>query len=129
MPQSNGITNGITNGINGTNGTHGTTSDYWLPGYGLSRHIVLRQMQYHLGPTATVRPYSYQGREGYLINGRELTKEQIDDLKRQSREYERQQTIRMSGRPMTTTESPERDINEPIVVTIGSRRSAYHRYR
>ncbi|KAL6246020.1 hypothetical protein RBB50_007173 [Rhinocladiella similis] len=117
-----------------TTGTH----DYWLPGYGLSRHIVLRQMQYYLGPTATVRPYSYQGREGYLINGRELTKEQIDDLKRQSREYERQQTIRMSGKPIpATTESPERDINEPIVVTVGSRRNdstyvsqpTYHRYR
>ncbi|KIW11049.1 hypothetical protein PV08_10348 [Exophiala spinifera] len=112
--------------------------DYWLPGYGLSRHIVLRQMHYYLGPTATVRPYSYQGREGYLINGRELTKEQIDDLKRQSREYERQQTIRMSGRPATITETPERDINEPIVVNVGSRRNnssylsepaAYHRYR
>ena len=33
---------------------------YWLPGYGLSRHIVLGHIQYFLGPTATVRPYSYQ---------------------------------------------------------------------
>ncbi|KAK5031223.1 hypothetical protein LTS07_004958 [Exophiala sideris] len=111
--------------------------DYWLPGYGLSRQIVLRQIQYHLGPTATVRPYSYHGREGYLINGRELTKEQIDDLKRQSKEYERQQTIRMAGRPIASTDSAEPDINEPIVVTINGRRSSpsysayspYHRYR
>lgn len=34
--------------------------EYWLPGYELSRQIVLRQIQYFLGPSATVRPYSYQ---------------------------------------------------------------------
>jgi hypothetical protein len=34
-------------------------NDYWISGYGLSRHIVLRQLQYFLGPSATVRPYSY----------------------------------------------------------------------
>lgn len=70
---------------------------YWLPGYGLSRHIVLGHIHYFLGPTASVRPYSYQvcpvdtyaplrvtcpnrillgikGREGYLINGVPLTR-------------------------------------------------------
>ncbi|KIW43144.1 hypothetical protein, variant [Exophiala oligosperma] len=96
-----------------------------LPQYG---HTPIRYRRQH-SSSRGADTHQFQGREGYLINGRELTKEQIDDLKRQSREYERQQTIRMSGRPMTTTESPERDINEPIVVTIGSRRSAYHRYR
>jgi len=34
--------------------------EYWLAGYELSRQIVLRQIQYFLGPSATVRPYSYQ---------------------------------------------------------------------
>lgn len=65
--------------------------EYWLPGYGLSRQIVLREIQYFLGPSATVRPYSLQvefhavwklvlnlttskGREGYLIMGPPLTK-------------------------------------------------------
>ncbi|KAE8401683.1 hypothetical protein BDV37DRAFT_174774 [Aspergillus pseudonomiae] len=33
---------------------------YWLPGYGLSRHIVLGHIQYFLGPSASVRPYTYQ---------------------------------------------------------------------
>lgn len=66
------------------------TQDYWLPGYRLSRHIVLGQLHYFLGPSASVRPYSYQvnglwsaakvradvrqGREGYLIHGAPLTK-------------------------------------------------------
>lgn len=35
-------------------------SQYWLPGYGLSRHIVLGHIHYFLGPTASVRPFSYQ---------------------------------------------------------------------
>lgn len=34
--------------------------EYWLPGYELSRQIVLRQIQYFLGPSATIRPYSLQ---------------------------------------------------------------------
>jgi len=95
-------------------------SEYWLPGYNLSRHIVFGTLHYHLGPTATVRPYSWHGREGYLIHGPQLTKEQIDDLVRQSREYERQQSIRMCGRA-PAAESAEPDINEPVVVTINRR--------
>ena len=66
--------------------------EYWLPGFGLSRNIVLSNIQYFLGPSATVRPYTYQvitsrrfemstglttelqGREGYLIVGMPLTR-------------------------------------------------------
>ena len=114
--------------------------EYWLPGFMLSRHIVLGQLQYFLGPTARVRPFSYQGRDGYLIVGMQLTrvrmtpgpsrsvsdnqKGQIDDLQSLSREYERQETIRMSR------SSGQRDayINEPIPV---ARRSSpdYGSYR
>ncbi|CEJ56436.1 hypothetical protein PMG11_02643 [Penicillium brasilianum] len=70
---------------------------YWLPGYGLSRHIVLGHIHYFLGPTASVRPYSYQGREGYLITGMPLTRDQIDDLAAMSREYEKQEALRMTN--------------------------------
>ncbi|RAK76205.1 uncharacterized protein BO72DRAFT_431150 [Aspergillus fijiensis CBS 313.89] len=73
------------------------TQNYWLPGYGLSRSIVLSQIQYFLGPAATARPYSYQGRDGYLITGVPLTRDQIDDLAAMSREYERQESLRMAG--------------------------------
>lgn len=48
------------------------TQEYWLPGYGLSRHIVLRQLQYFLGPSATVRPYSYHVRGHVLSHGSKL---------------------------------------------------------
>src|SRR5271170_2810982 len=33
--------------------------EYWLPGYGLSRQIVLSQLPFFLGPTASVRPFTY----------------------------------------------------------------------
>ncbi|KAL2838865.1 hypothetical protein BJX68DRAFT_209385 [Aspergillus pseudodeflectus] len=91
---------------------------YWLPGYGLSRQIVLGQIQYFLGPSATVRPYTYQGREGYLIVGVPLTREQINDLAVMSREYERQETLRMAGDPNSQAEPY---INEiiPVRLTTG----------
>ncbi|KAJ5888026.1 hypothetical protein N7495_008067 [Penicillium taxi] len=73
---------------------------YWLPGWGLSRHIVLGHIHYFLGPSASVRPYSYQipskGREGYMIVGVPLTREQIEDLAAMSREYEEHEAVRMS---------------------------------
>lgn len=40
--------------------TMSPVQQYWLPGYGLSRHIVLGHIHYFLGPSASVRPYSYQ---------------------------------------------------------------------
>lgn len=93
---------------------------YWLPGYGLSRHIVLSQIQYFLGPTASARPYSLQGREGYLIVGTPLTRDQIDDLKNLSQQYERQAAIRMtpnsSSSDNTNGNSSEPYINQLIPV-------------
>ncbi|BCS22423.1 uncharacterized protein APUU_30648S [Aspergillus puulaauensis] len=90
---------------------------YWLPGYGLSRQIVLGHIQYFLGPSATVRPYTYQGREGYLIVGVPLTREQINDLAVMSREYERQETLRMAGE---SNPQSEPYINEIIPVRMPS---------
>jgi hypothetical protein len=39
---------------------------YWLPGFGLSRHIVLGHIQYFLGPSASARPFTYQVMNGAL---------------------------------------------------------------
>lgn len=48
---------------------------YFVPGYGISRHIIFSHIHFYLGPYAAVRPYSYQGREGYLVTaGRTLTR-------------------------------------------------------
>jgi len=98
---------------------------YWLPGYGLSRHIVLSQIQYFLGPTASARPYSLQGREGYLIVGTPLTRKQIDDLKTLSQQYERQAAMRMTpssnSNDNTNGNPPEPYINQLIPVGQGGR--------
>ncbi|GFN14517.1 hypothetical protein ABZX51_000610 [Aspergillus tubingensis] len=102
---------------------------YWLPGYGLSRHIVLGHIQYFLGPSASVRPYSYQGRDGYLIVGVPLTREQIDDLATMSREYERQESLRMAGDSASPAAAAatfgrhEPYINEIVPVRSSGRRS------
>ncbi|KAJ5793617.1 hypothetical protein N7457_000216 [Penicillium paradoxum] len=99
---------------------------YWLPGYGLSRHIVLGQIQYFLGPSATVRPYTYQAREGYLINGVPLTREQIDDLMVMSREYEKQEATRMAHNASNDSSGTQEPyINEIIPINQpGARRRA-----
>ncbi|OJZ89566.1 hypothetical protein ASPFODRAFT_497209 [Aspergillus luchuensis CBS 106.47] len=102
---------------------------YWLPGYGLSRHIVLGHIQYFLGPTASVRPYSYQGRDGYLIVGVPLTREQIDDLATMSREYERQESLRMAGDSASPTAAATFGRHEPYINEIVPVRSSGRRSR
>lgn len=104
--------------------TMSQVQQYWLPGFGLSRHIVLGHIQFFLGPSATVRPYTYQGREGYLIIGVPLTRDQIDDLAAMSREYERHEAARManraSGEP-SPRQAAEQYINE--LIPVGQRPS------
>lgn len=55
--------------------SNGYTS-YFVPGYGISRHVIFTNIHYYLGPYASVRPFSYQQREGYLVSnpGPPLTK-------------------------------------------------------
>lgn len=49
---------------------------YFVPGFGISRHIFFSHVNFFLGPYASVRPYSFHGREGYLVTapGPQLTK-------------------------------------------------------
>ncbi|EER37178.1 conserved hypothetical protein [Histoplasma capsulatum var. duboisii H88] len=72
------------------------SQQYWLPGYGLSRHVVVTQIQFFLGPASSARPFSFQGREGYLITGTRLTRQQIEDLTTMSLEYEKGAAMRMA---------------------------------
>ena len=46
---------------------NGDYKRYFVPGFGISRHIIFSHIHFYLGPYASVRPYSYQGREGYLV--------------------------------------------------------------
>jgi hypothetical protein len=42
-------------------------STWFIPGYQISRQIMFSQIRFYLGQYATVRPFSYRGREGYLL--------------------------------------------------------------
>ncbi|ODH25864.1 hypothetical protein ACO22_05020 [Paracoccidioides brasiliensis] len=98
------------------------SQQYWLPGYGLSRHIVLSQIQYFLGPTSSARPYSYQGREGYLVTGTPLTRQQIEDLANMSLEYEKGAAMRMAHNNFNFNadgKSSEQYVNE--LISVGMR--------
>ena len=60
-------------GVNAS--AHSLYTMYFLPGLGTAHHIISSNIQLFLGPQTSVRPFSYQGREGYLVgtHGRPLT--------------------------------------------------------
>ncbi|KAK4989293.1 hypothetical protein LTR66_007090 [Elasticomyces elasticus] len=66
---------------------------YFLPGYRLSRYVLQEQICYYCGPRAFARPYTHQGRDGFLIStpGPQLTEAQIVDLREASERYEQEQ--------------------------------------
>ncbi|KAF2503342.1 hypothetical protein BU16DRAFT_546324 [Lophium mytilinum] len=94
-------------------------NSYFVPGFGISRAVIQNEIRYHCGPDAIVRPYTHQGRDGFLVTtaGPPLTKAQIEDLKDASRDYEEKQAMRGEG---------DNDIfvNKPIPVGQRLRRSA-----
>ena len=118
-------------------------SCYFVPGYRISRHVMFTNIHYYLGPCATVRPFSYQQREGYLVTnpGTPLTKvskwqmtssvfkaaiglrqlylhisqSQIEDLQYLSEQYEQQEAERMI-RASGAMSAADLYINKPIPV-------------
>ena len=106
-----------TSGLVSRDSTSYTT--YFVPGYMISRQVMFNNVHYFLGPQATVRPFTYQQREGYLIQntGGPPTKvravclasllnnpflfecqSQIEDLQYLSQQYEQQAAARMIRR-------------------------------
>lgn len=41
---------------------------YWIPYLDIHKKVITQELQYHLGPQATVRPYTLQGEDGFLIS-------------------------------------------------------------
>ncbi|PSN72417.1 hypothetical protein BS50DRAFT_251140 [Corynespora cassiicola Philippines] len=93
------------------------TNSYFVPGYGISRAVIQNEIRYHCGPDAIVRPYTHQGRDGFLVttSGPPLTKAQIEDLKLSSQEYEEKQSRR--------ADEVDVFVNQPIPVGQRIRRS------
>lgn len=117
-------------------GMAATLNNYFVPGYGISRAVIQGEIRYHCGPDAIVRPFTHQGRDGFLVTtaGPPLTKvsppspparapadcpqAQIEDIKEASREYEERQAER-SG------DDTEPFVNKPIPVGTRSGRKSF----
>ncbi|RDA86313.1 hypothetical protein CP532_5665 [Ophiocordyceps camponoti-leonardi (nom. inval.)] len=120
---------------------------YWIPYLDIHKKVITQELQFHLGPQATVRPYTLQvartdppfeapkpkraplltssltqGEDGFLIStpGACLTDEQIDDICRKSKQlWERQAAAKMKENPSKTLKRP---LHQPIVISQGGRK-------
>ncbi|KAI3527499.1 hypothetical protein CPAR01_15381 [Colletotrichum paranaense] len=100
---------------------------YWIPRLDIHKKIITQELPYYLGPDATVRPYTNEGEDGFLITtpGPCLTDEQIDDICRKSKEiWERQAAIRAqeADKPL------KRPLHQPVVISRGSNDSSKRRH-
>jgi len=97
---------------------------YWVAIPDISRKVIVSEIQYYLGPEATVRPYAREGEDGFLITtpGDCLTDEQIDDICRKSREvWEKQAAARSTSSSSrdaseSTTKPLKRPLNQPVLI-------------
>ena len=71
---------------------------YFIPGYRLSKHVMINQVQLFVGHDYTIRPFTYHHREGYLLThcGPPLTRvsprSQSESERSQSTDYEDHRT-------------------------------------
>ncbi|KUI74087.1 hypothetical protein VM1G_09725 [Cytospora mali] len=101
---------------------------YWVPHLDIHKKVITQELQYYLGPEATVRPYTREGEDGFLITtpGPCLSDEQIDDICVKSKEmWERQ----AAARATTPPEKPlKRPLHQPVVIAkAGSSESSRRR--
>ncbi|KAF4630785.1 hypothetical protein G7Y89_g7354 [Cudoniella acicularis] len=94
---------------------------YWIPNLDINKKVITQEIQYYLGPDATVRPYTREGEDGFLIStpGECLTDEQIDDICRKSKEVWEKQAAARSKKE--SDKQLKRPLHQPIVVSRGSR--------
>ncbi|KAJ1326549.1 hypothetical protein MN608_07996 [Microdochium nivale] len=89
---------------------------YWIPSWDINKRVLTQQLQCYLGPSATVRPYTRHGEDGFLITtaGACLTDEQIDDICVKSREvWEKQITAKQL---LQTGKALKRPLHQPILI-------------
>ncbi|KAH6899916.1 hypothetical protein B0T10DRAFT_10576 [Thelonectria olida] len=107
-------------------------NQYWIPHLDIHRKVITQELQYYLGPEATVRPYTLEGEDGFLITtpGSCLTDEQIDDICRKSKDlWDRQTAAKVRQNPERPLKRP---LHQPVIVSRGgpesSRRSDRRHY-
>ncbi|KAK3308971.1 uncharacterized protein B0T15DRAFT_124373 [Chaetomium strumarium] len=89
---------------------------YWIPHLDIHKKVITQELQYYLGPEATVRSFTRDGEDGFLITtpGPCLTDEQIDDICVKSKEmWEKQAAARASG---TSSKPLKRPLHQPVVI-------------
>jgi len=92
---------------------------YWVAIPDISRKVIVSEIQYYLGPEATVRAYALEGEDGFLITtpGDCLTDEQIDDICRKSRDvWEKQAAARSSRKGSESPKTLKRPLNQPVLI-------------
>ncbi|KAH8671285.1 hypothetical protein BX600DRAFT_509967 [Xylariales sp. PMI_506] len=97
---------------------------YWIPHLDIHKKVITQELQYYLGPDATVRSYTREGEDGFLIStsGPCLTDEQIDDICVKSKEvWDKQAAAKAASNPEKQLKRP---LHQPILVSSsdGSRR-------
>jgi len=92
---------------------------YWIPHLDIHKKVITAELQYYLGPEATVRAFTKDGEDGFLITtpGPCLSDEQIDDICVKSKEmWERQAAARSTADPDKPLKRP---LHQPVVISRG----------
>ncbi|KAK0616053.1 hypothetical protein B0T17DRAFT_497074 [Bombardia bombarda] len=102
---------------------------FWIPHLDIHKKVITQELQYYLGPQATVRPFTREGEDGFLITtpGPCLTDEQIDDICVKSKEmWERQAAARAPGNKDKPLKRP---LHQPVVIATASSSDSSRRRR
>ncbi|PNH66399.1 hypothetical protein VD0002_g2951 [Verticillium dahliae] len=90
---------------------------YWIPRLDIHKSIIVQQLPYFLGPEATVRAYTNEGEDGFLITTPGPCLTDIDDICTKSRDmWERQ----AAAKSQDTDKPLKRPLHQPVVISRGS---------
>ncbi|KAH6652721.1 hypothetical protein BKA67DRAFT_518699 [Truncatella angustata] len=96
-----------------------TLNRYWIPHIDINKRVITQELQYYLGPDATVRPYTREGEDGFLITtpGACLSDEQINDICLKSKEiWEKQAAAKAASSPDKPLKRP---LHQPVLISSG----------
>jgi len=95
-------------------------NEFWITNFGIHKRVIQEDIQCYLGPGATVRSFTRNGEDGFLVTtpGELLTDEQIDDICRKSSErWEKEAAARIQ----TDSEKKlKRPAQQPVPMSRGS---------
>ncbi|KAK9790003.1 hypothetical protein AB5N19_09033 [Seiridium cardinale] len=92
---------------------------YWIPHIDIHKRVITQELQFYLGPDATVRPYTREGEDGFLITtpGACLSDEQINDICLKSKEiWDKQAAAKAASSPGKQLKRP---LHQPVLVSSG----------